>query len=225
MKKVIIFSFLFFILQSAFAQEIIFSTGISMHSLKKLKNFQNNYINNAVVTLKSTQSFPPFLQYSFLARMRVSENLKAGISVYQTSTAARSTYEDYSGKLEVDQSLRCIGTGIYTSYLINKTPKGKISVYANLGVDLSTLDLAINARVFDAVDNSKETFHATSLMAEIGIEYQHFFSKQFFLHINGGPHISQEKMLKSDSDHSEWEKVNWTGFKLMAGIGFNFTRN
>lgn len=208
------------------AQEIIGVTGLSAHSLTKLKEFQQYYLNDAIVTLKSTQSFPPYFQHGLIARFPLNEVFKLGVYFYGTSTAARSIYEDYSGMIRVDQSLRCMGLGLYSSFDLMHQGKGALSAYFVPGVDLSTMTAAIDIRVGDSRESSKEDYTAISPMLEAGLEYTQQLGKgNFTLNFSGGFHYCKESMLTNKKSENEWEDVNWTGGKLMVGIGYKFAKD
>lgn len=203
------------------AQEVIGVTGISLHSLSKLKKLQRNYINEAIVTLESTQSFPPYLQHGLTVRFPITAKISVGASAYGTSTAARSDYQDYTGMIRVDQSLRCIGAGAYVNYVFQEFEKGKFALYALAGAEHSTLNLNINIQIGNSGENDKETFKALSPMCEFGFESVWHLPRQFFVHMNAGFHVSRQSMLTA-SDNSEYEKVNWTGAKVLMGLGYRF---
>jgi hypothetical protein len=211
---------------AANAQEIIGAAGLSAHSLTKLKNFQEHYLNDAIVTLKSTQSFPPFLQYGAIVRFPLNHLWKVGAYVYGTSTAARSTYEDYSGMIRVDQSLRCVGFGLYGSFDLSKQANGALSIYCVPGINLSTMTASVDIRVGDDQESSKEDYTAISPVGELGLEYtQALGASHFVFRFSGGFLFSKESMLTNNKSESEWEYVNWTGGKLMLGIGYTFRRD
>jgi hypothetical protein len=208
------------------AQEVIGVSGLSAHSLTKLKDFQQYYVNDAIVTLKSTQAFPPYLQYGGIVRFPVGRLWKVGAYVYGTSTAARSPYEDYSGMITVDQSLRCIGLGLYGSFDLSQVENGTISVYCVPGINLSTMTASVDIRVGDDHESSTEDYAAMSPVAEVGLEYSHGLGTSHFTYrVSGGFLFSRESMLTNEKSESEWEYVNWTGGKLMLGIGYNFANN
>lgn len=208
---------------TAHAQEVIGVSGLSGHSLTKLKDLQREYINDAVVTLKSTQSFPPYLQHGFILRFRANDVLKLGAYVYGTSTAARSLYEDYSGMVKVDQSLRCLGVGLYSAFLLTREGAGTLSAYCVAGVNLSRMKTAIDIHVSGSRESISEIYTASSPMAEVGLEYtRRLGASNFTFLFSGGFHLSKERMLTNEESGNEWEYVNWTGGKMMAGIGYKF---
>lgn len=205
------------------AQEIIGVAGLSAHSLTKLKNFQEYYVNDAIVTLKSTQSFPPYLQYGGIFRLPLTRLWKVGAYVYGTSTAARSTYEDYSGMIRVDQSLSCIGFGLYGSFDLSKQANGALSIYCVPGINLSSMTASVEIQVGDERESSKEDYAALSPVGELGLEYtQGLGANHFVFRFSGGFLVSKDSMLSNKKNESEWEYVNWTGGKLMIGIGYKF---
>ena len=221
MKKLFFTGLVLFLLRPALAQEVIVMTGLSIHSHNKLKSAQANF--DFGVDLKSTQSFPPFLQYGLAMRFPLGQSRATlGGLFYSTSTAARSTYEDYSGRLDVDQRLRCLGLGFTFLYTLNESGKSKFNLYTSTGVEISTLKMDINLRLNDNSENVSNTYRAFSPMVEAGFEYQYHWSKKFFVQSILALHISQEAILNSTTGGSEYENVNWTGGKILIGIGRKF---
>ena len=196
-------------------------TGLSIHSHDKLKSSQSNF--DFGVDLESTQSFPPSLQYGAALRFPLGQSKGTlGGHFYGTSTAARSTYEDYSGRLDVDQRLRCFGIGLTFLYTLNETEKSKVNLYTSTGVEVSTLKMDINVRLYDISDDVSNTYRAFSPMVEAGLEYQYHWSKKFFVQGILALHVSQDAMLNSTTDGTEYQYVNWTGGKVLIGIGRKF---
>jgi hypothetical protein len=223
MKKILFTGLVMVALQSAFAQELIVAIGLSVHSLEKLKSAQSRLFSEYAVQLKSTQSFPPFLQYGVAMRFPLSNpKITLGGNVYGTSTAARSTYEDYSGQLEIDQRLRCIGFGFTFTYTLQEFTNAKLNLYTSVGAEFSTLKMDATLRLFNSTDNLENTYQAISPMGEVGLEYQYNLSQKFFLQGSGMLHVNQEEMLINKDDDTEYEYVNWTGVKLLIGIGYRF---
>ena len=221
MKKLFLTGFVLFLLHSASAQEFIVMSGLSSHSHDKLKSTQLNF--DFGVDLKHTQKFPPFLQYGAAMRFPLGQSrITLGGHFYGTSTAARSTYEDYSGRLDVDQRLRCFGFGFTFLYTLSEHGKSKVNLYTSTGLEISTMKLDINLRLNDISDDVSNTYKAFSPMAEAGLEYQYHWSKKFFVQGIVAFHVSQEDMLVNTSDDTDYQYVNWTGGKVLIGIGRRF---
>ena len=221
MKKLFFTGLVLFLLRSASAQEVIVMTGLSIHSHNKLKSAQANF--DFGVDLKSTQSFPPSLQYGLAMRFPMLQSKATlGGLFYTTSTAARSTYEDYSLRLDVDQRLRCFGFAFTFLYTLNESGKSKFNLYTSAGLEISTLKMDTNLRLNDISADVSNTYRAFSPMVEAGLEYQYHWSKKFFVQGILALHVSQEAILNSTTDEPEYENVNWTGGKVLIGIGRKF---
>lgn len=202
------------------AQQVSFLTGLSAESLTDLKQFQSAFINAAIVPLKSTQAFPPYLQYSLNVSFPKKSALKFNFNLFTTSTAARSVYQDYSGKVQVDQKLKCFGIGPGLVGLIEDTLKLRVEYFVNAGLEFSTLNADVYTAVGADEENSTEKFSATSAYGEIGLGLTYTFNGHWSAIARLGAHISQAAQLKNKTD--EFPKVNWTGGKFLAGIGYSF---
>jgi hypothetical protein len=219
MKKIILAGLFMFVFHAAAGQELMLTTGLSLHTLEDLKA-SPAYLYDYPVELEETQSFPPYLQYGFAMRFPLSySKITLGGNLYMTSTAARSTYEDYSGMFQINQRLSCLGLGFTFTYTVQEYAKAKVNLYASVGAELSTLKTEVLLRLFNQSDNEKNTYNAISPMSEVGLEYQYSLSQKFFLHGSGALHISQKAMLINTEDDSEFRYVNWTGGKFLVGIG------
>ena len=97
-----------------------------------------------------------------------------------------------------------------------------MNVYTSAGVEVSTLKMDINLRLNDTSDDVSNTYRAFSPMVEAGFEYQYNWSKKFFVQGILALHVSQEAILNSTTDDSQYQNVNWTGGKVLIGIGRKF---
>lgn len=219
MRALFVFALCVNVIQAG-AQDLVLNTGISFHSLSKLKRFQDLYINDALVPLKSTQSFPPFLQYGFSVRSKLgaTSKLVGGVTVFSVSTAARSTYADYSGRVNVDQTLYAFGASVSLLYPLTFSGKGKLLVYTNIGYEFSKLKLALDIVVNGNSDKGNDVYKASTPMSDLGLEYQYTINERLFVNLAGGYHIGLEAFLKNSS--GRYEKINWTGAKLLFGVGY-----
>jgi len=207
---------------SSRAQELIASVGMSIQNQAALKSYQERVINfSTFVPLKSTQSFPSYLQYQLSFRSPVTKRIKLGGTMYLTSTAARSAASDYSGEVVIDQKLWCVGAGGYFSYALANRKDWSISVYAIPGLDLSGLKITntVNSGVYH--ENEQTNADAISAVLEGGFEFQYNISERLMVNLNAGGHFSNRAMLVDDYEQSVTH-VNWSGFKIMTGIGYRF---
>lgn len=227
MKKIIL-AFLILSCYRGISQELIVHTGwsISNHSdlrrQQELYNFlQDNF--HTGVPLKAVQNYPSYFQHSLVARFPLGNRFKLGGTIFSTSSAARSIYEDYSGVQHMDYSLRCLGFGVTGSFsLFKPTPSLSVNLYAILGWNITTLKTHeyISLKSYGTILNRTEQYGAASPSTEIGIECQYFFTDKFFVRGSVGLHINSDATLTNDSQ--DYATVNWTGVKALAGIGYRF---
>jgi hypothetical protein len=222
----IFFLMLVFCSCSGAAQELIVGAGLSVSQHDDLELRQKLDVYEIGLPLKSVQSYPDYLQYSVIGRVRVGRRFQLGGSIYTTSSAARSVYEDYSGIWRMDYKLTCIGFGVNGNFSIyNPTPSTAIKVYVMLGWDISKLEMEEYARTTGFYRTKSQSYKAASTMSEAGLEFQYFFSKKFFIHLNGGFHLNADAKLSSDDGiQPEYGSVNWLGLKAITGIGYRFDR-
>lgn len=221
-KHVIAICMCLLVVTSVAAQEFVGTIGISMQSLKELKAYQSSVINNMTIPLKTTQSFPNFLQYQLGLRFLVTPKIKIGGTVYLTSTAARSAASDYSGEMTIDQKLSCVGGGGFFSYVLVQKERWNLAPYAIMGINYSHLSMITNIDV-TGVERSRDEskFNALSSMFEAGLEFQYNLNDRLTVHANAGGHLSSSEKLTDDYG-DEMGIVNWSGAKVMTGICYRF---
>lgn len=225
MRKIFIILFIVVAGAPVQAQELVAIGGLSIHSLSDLKSFQRSMNNELVVPMKSTQSFPNYLQFGGILRFRAgNENLKMGVIGYTTSTTARSDYSDYSGTQRIDYRLRCVGVSYYISYCLQRYKHSSISLYGHLGILYNTLEIDLSITVYDQSTVEHYEFNSVNEVAEMGLEYKHSLGGNFFVTGQGGFHANIANEMQTDEGDSI-PAADWTGVKLMVGIGFSFYKD
>jgi hypothetical protein len=224
MKRILYLSILFMVtFASAQAQEILFNSGISFHSLSQMKSFQNSLNNEFFVPMKSTQSFPSYLQFGITYRSSLrTKPIRVGTSIYTTSTAARSTYSDYSGTQQLDFKLWCLGISGYINYRVKEFNKSELSFYGHTGTLFNKLNTDFIVQLGDNTEHSRESFKSLNLVVELGVEYKYFLNPKFFVELQGGMHLNSASDMQSTGNGNSIPAADWTGFKLMICVGYSF---
>lgn len=222
MRTLILFVLINLCAAAACAQEVVITSGLSVQLLLDLKQRQREHENNGFVDMRSTQSFPPYLQYGGAMTFAISPRFRMGPSLYITSTAARSAYADYSGEMRIDQKLGCFGSAVYATFMLSTHEKGTLSLYALAGLDYTTLKVTEILRTQYTTSESEETYHAISPMQEIGFQYQWHLNSTWSVQFNGGIHIGVSMPLSNGNE--DYAEVSWSGFKMLTGVAYRFKK-
>lgn len=117
--------------------------------------------------------------------------------------------------------MQCVGAAAYVSYQLNASEKHTVALYVLSGLEFSTLKMDVYVNVNQNIDQSDDTFHASSPVGEVGIQYQWILTHRLAVHLSPGVHLSKAAMLTSDNDE-KYEKVNWSGVKILTGLVYRF---
>jgi hypothetical protein len=229
--KVTTFCFVLFLFQSSFsssAQGLTFFTGASLASMSDMKELQNAEAQQWPVQLKKTQTFPAYWQYAILMRWKIHERYRLGFHAFTTSTGARSTYEDYSGKITEDLALKCFGVAVHNEYLLEKKSRSEILGYLDTGYVFTWMNINNSILLGGNLSSQEDKYKSVNYLAEIGILYKYFINR---ISLEGklglqenlpGELINTNNGSKIYIGHNA--KADWSGLKMMMGVGFNFSK-
>lgn len=197
--------------------------------LNDLKKFQDQLKNAIDVPFKEFDNYPNYYGFEVSYNHQVVDRYWIGVYYNRFSTGSRLYYEDYSGKIFMDQVLTGNFIGINNQYKINKGEYLSILAGLRLGIILSNLDLESSLELKNgAPEKEKVKFNSTNYSFSPSLSIIKSFS---FLYIMlGGRYELNTKSkiyLEDDEQYLVDENQNplslsWNGFRLYSGIGFNF---
>lgn len=227
MKKIVLIFLILLCWHDSISQELMVNAGWSISNHADLQRYQQQYIYETGLPLKAVQSYPSYFQYSLVARFPLGQRFQLGGTVFTTSSAARSVYEDYSGIWQMDYSLRCLGFGVTGIYSLNKpAPSVSLNLYAILGWNITSLKTYEYASLTSGVPfrNHTEQYRAASPSSEIGLECQYFFAGNFFIRGSAGFHLTSSATLVNGGSGDDYAAVNWSGARALLGIGYRLVK-
>jgi hypothetical protein len=212
----------------ASSQDISLYSGISHASMKDMKLLQEFIAGQVPVSYEFTDRFPVYWLYGFSARWRVTEKGKIGINAHTTSTGARSSYSDYSGKSNQDYFLRSFGLSTYYDYRIYEEEKFEAVLYSQIGIVSTRFDYEEYFQLGNQSTTESLVFNSVGIMMELGAAGKYFFFKKGFLEARIGYQFTQQAPLNDEQGNeivipnSNTIAADWSGFKLGLGIGIRF---
>lgn len=145
----------------------------SMIELKKLQNELLNDIASSNIPAKIIDSYPSFygFQTGFLIPYNTRElsTLSVGGLFGYSSTGGRIHYQDYSGEIKADQTVRAISLGVLLEYQRHYFDNFDLGVRVSLNYILSSFSNSFSLRIGDQTQNESPKFHSSSFGLEPGI--------------------------------------------------------
>ena len=207
---------------SAIAQSKLYISAVAgTYRMSDMKAFQEELRESAdFLPMEIVSSFPPSLQADAALAYSIDKEKKTiGGYVNYTFTRGRIHYADFSGSVRTDLSLTRVGLGARGTQKIDKG----FSAYAKFGLCVSMLDLNLETKVGDDVEEDGESFNAFGVTFEPGVQWQ-YPRKHFTFFVNGGFELNVNGKTKYDSqsylidNNNDPVLIDWTGFRLAVGI-------
>jgi hypothetical protein len=208
----------------------IVSSTFSTYKMVDLKDFQKDYIKSTGVGLKPVTSFPPYVGFGIEIGKAVNPNLMVGFLLGYNSTGGRVDYQDYSGKIRMDQLLHCFSVGTIIKDKVNNSDKWPLYislaaswVHTRMGIDseiiigdvneVEGLDLySNNIGLHPAFILRRDINSLFFLQASAGYEVQ-FGGKVFLKDNKNGAYLTT-----SSGDPFQ---IRWDGLRIGLGLGIN----
>lgn len=232
--KITLLLFCLFLSECCVSQEAgyygIFSSTFSTYSMNDLKEFQQDYIESSGVELKTVTSFPPYFGFGIEIGKVTTPTFSIGFLMGYNSTGGRVDYQDYSGKVRMDQLLHCFSLGTIVRSRINQSNTWPLSislagtwVHTRMGInseviigDMNQVDgidvYSNNFGLHPALVLRRDINSLIFVQASAGYEVQ--FSGKVFVKDN------QDAYLTTSS--GDPLQIRWDGLRLNLGLGINF---
>lgn len=212
--------------------EYSMNVGYGSYLMLSLRDLQNSIIENEVLPLFKTSSFPPYLNYSFkFGRNR--EKSSSGIVGGLMSTGSRSSISDFSGYYASDINAVAYHVGIYNRYygtsfkLLNQHLVSGFSF--NMSIIYSNITTSDNLRLYnyegEDVDHLESfRFNSFGLYTEPSFFVQHMFSRHVGVELNVGGAVCFSMPLYYESLandlmlNGKHRFANWSGLRVSIGV-------
>lgn len=230
--KRIFFLFLLLVSTSAFSQEVSFGirSGLGSYSMNMLDEFQKFRVSQALLPLKTTESYPvtPFYRGE-LALNNLKFIDKIGLFYAFYSTGARSTVSDYSGRADLDATINANQFGFTFQKAFFESGSWTYAVYADASYLFSVLKTTdLLDIVFPERINQKQKYRfiSSGYAIEPGFAVSSVM-KPFVLQVNLGLMVDFPHKLHLDGDKEMILGVNnnpvtpqWLGARLGIQVSY-----
>lgn len=179
MKKIVLLTIAASLFALAQAQQSGFSVtaGIGSYDLRELKQYQDELIAGMPVEVKGFSMFPPYSSFRLNLFKQNESGLKYCIVYAYSNTGAHANYSDYSGFLNLNQTIKAYQLGASASYRIFNRNYFDINGYGDLR--LSHVRNEVNANITTSYfyENNTLILKANTPSVEIGLDAMYHFSK------------------------------------------------
>ena len=202
--------------------EVSIGSGVGSFSMNDLKEFDAAFMAEvSIIDLKTTESFPPFFTFTAKGGVII-KNKIVGLFLGYQSTGSRTTYNDRSGSLTLDQLVEAFTFGSYAHIpigSINRIP-GYLFLEPQASYILSTG--TINQRLIIGNSKSGDDINITSdgLAVAANLGYNFSVSRLnirpsigYLLNpLNKGFHLKENAEAKLMNGNNE-VKPDWSGWR------------
>jgi hypothetical protein len=110
------------------------SAGISTMQLNELTAYQQELIDNSIVSLRGLSFFPAYSYTNLSFENAVLDKWRLGGTLGYATTGAHANYSDYSGYLNIDQNLFTFHLGLTGYYSLFTSKSWELSLMGNLSL-------------------------------------------------------------------------------------------
>ncbi|MCF8225602.1 MAG: hypothetical protein K9J30_06960 [Bacteroidales bacterium] len=144
--------------------------GVGTYELSELKNYHNELLERLPVDINAGNYFPPYSNFRLSLFREMANGVRYGLVYGYSTSGAHANYKDYSGYLNLDQTVTAYQLGISGSYNLLKSYFFNFYVYGDLRLGYIRDDVNLNILTSYYFDNSSLLLHAFSPMGELGFE-------------------------------------------------------
>ncbi len=231
--RLLIFLITIFIPTLIFSQvSLRFSVGQAQNSMSDLKKIQKEVTSlvqsELNLPIKDVENFPAHYDMELQLGILSSNNIQYGFIYRYSSTGARSSYVDYSGKYQVDYLLDVSGLGLFAEKIIPIKDVHNVIFGGKVFSFTSSLELKNTLVLWGNTNEESNEFESSSFgfspyigyqavfgvfLTRIEIAYLKDFSDELHLPDN-------EKSFLIDNSGNKVQ-TNWSGFRFGVSIGIN----
>lgn len=118
------------------------SLGLSAMQLNELKDYQQELIDDSSIPMKGLSMFPLFTYERISLEKQFTSRVRAAFSVGHATTGAHANYTDYSGYLNLDQTLNTYLFGVTGFYSLRTFRSLDLSLMGNLSLTHTRVKVA-----------------------------------------------------------------------------------
>jgi len=187
--------------------------------MKKLKNINNEILDQLPFKAQLTNDFPPFIYYKGGCIYDIASLFSVGIVGAFYTTGSRISLKDYSGEYRFDQTISSYAPGITTRIKLYKL-KFKIEEYNNLYYSISKLNSLEYIELNGDSKTDRSNFDSRFFEFELGFNFTYIYK-----HFNIG--LSCGYLIDFVSDFGIIKNFNpnlagWNGSRLGLYTSYNF---
>ncbi len=223
--------FLFMLNSIVFSQsKVTFFTTISYdsYSMYELKNLQKELLNSireSNIPANITDSYPAYIgfQIGILIPFHDFNNHTTSVGglIGHTSTGGRIHYQDYSGEIRADQTIRETSIGVIIDHQIHFSKKFNLGINFSLNYIFSNMNNSLSTRIGNETQSQDLKFSSSSFGLEPGLVPSLNFGK-FRLGVSlsylicAPSSLEYENMSNAYLVNGKGKKVNieWSGFHV-----------
>ncbi|MBS3774000.1 MAG: hypothetical protein KGY70_02330 [Bacteroidales bacterium] len=227
MKKLIIASFLLLAAFQVHSQYIRlgFQAGRSQFSMEKLKSINKQIQQSFPVETKQISNYPSNWYYQPILLTNVNI-IDFGIFYSFQSTGSRISAKDYSGEYKFETDLKSNTFGIHAAIPVVKMRRVELSLYSEVGVISSDLEMKEYLNLMDSTYVEDEyQFHAKNFIFEPGLNLTYYpfdflgitFNAGYSLLFGDNAYFSDEldtPLYYSTPQEQHEVKPEWSGLRL-----------
>lgn len=209
-------------------------SGIGSYQMNDLKEFTSVINDDLPFDAKLVSNFPIYWNYNASMDIQIR---KAGFGVVYLfqSTGNHLAQGDYSGHYNLKLNVLSHAPALRFTYAISEEPIFPVRFYTLIGVHFSKLDITEEMRLYEEnVLEQEFEFKSLDPFMELGINASYSW-KRFTFNISGGYQSQLGKQVLESTDDNAFELknpqtgddvgVDWSGFRLTAGVGFKLKSN
>ena len=237
MKKIVIASILLFFTVNSYSQQWSFGGrfGFGTYSMSGLKDFQEYRLVQSELPLLTTDNYPITPNYRIelaINDLRIID--KIGVFYSYSSTGARSTRSDYSGRVDLDAIVNGNQLGLTFQKIFYKNKFILSGVYFEGSYLISQLKMEDYIKIDaspDIIQTDKYNFNSRGFAAEFGLVAKYRLNP-IELQLNLGYLHDFPGKLFLDDNNKQWLAMNnseikteWRGIRLGVQISYLLKRN
>jgi hypothetical protein len=221
-------------LMASGAQDLYMETGFGLASTRMddLKYLQEYMAGMYVVEGKVLSSFPPYVTFSLGFRKELMPSVRIGASYAYTATGGKSDYTDYTGSITTMMQADSHRLGGNVSYAVFLGEHYDLSVFGELDLNYSRLDVYTTLYVLGYGDRVQDGYSSLSPAGSAGIEFFWHFG-DLSAGVEAGYQVDRPGKLKDRSSQSEFKDpadsrrvltIDWTGWQVQVKAMFRLPR-
>lgn len=204
--------------------------GIGSYSMKDLKGFEQYQTVPGLPrpVLKNTDNFPAYYFYSAEVSRLLFKKIWIGLAYRLQSTGYKSSYEDYSGYLQIENIVRSDNAGFIFGVPLVKLNRFQFSVdcrlYYTWTQSTPSIDLEIFKQQIEPVGYypSSVTLKSKNITVVPGVDFSYAIFDRISVGVSAGYCYDFKGELKYNSGDDAYLKSDWSGLRIGLSTYYSF---